>query len=146
MADRLKILLVEDLEDDVFFFKRSFKRAEIDAELQVAVDGAKAIEYLSRESVPSPDVIFLDLKMPNQNGFEVLEWMRSSPMLSKTKIFILTSSPEPRERELRLRILAGLPYVRVQLDPRNRVPNDGHPDAHAARAIAIAVASASRRP
>lgn len=97
---RLKILLVEDLEDDVFFFKRSFKRAEVDADLQVAMDGAKAIEYLSREGAPSPSVIFLDLKMPNQNGFEVLEWMRKNPRLSKTKIFILTSSPEPREREL----------------------------------------------
>jgi CheY-like chemotaxis protein len=100
VAARLKILLVEDLEDDIFFFKRSFKRAEVDGELQIAVDGAKAIEYLSRETASGPDVIFLDLKMPNQNGFEVLEWMRKNPKLSKTKIFILTSSAEPREREL----------------------------------------------
>jgi hypothetical protein len=48
---------------------------------------------------------------------------------------------EPRERELRERVLLGLPYVRVALDPRSRVPDDGHPDAHAARAIAVAVAN-----
>ncbi|HEX9502592.1 MAG TPA: hypothetical protein VGA10_13155 [Thermoanaerobaculia bacterium] len=49
----------------------------------------------------------------------------------------------PRERELRRRILdeAGLDYVWVQLDPSWRVPNDGHPDARAAHAIAVAVAA-----
>jgi hypothetical protein len=52
----------------------------------------------------------------------------------------------PRERELRERILdqARLPYVRVQLDPRWRVPDDGHPDARGARAIAMAVAARLR--
>jgi hypothetical protein len=53
---------------------------------------------------------------------------------------------EPRERELRRRILdeAGLPYVRVELDPRWRVPDDGHPDARAARAMAVAIAARLR--
>jgi hypothetical protein len=49
---------------------------------------------------------------------------------------------EPAERALRQRILddSGLPVVRVELDRAWRIPGDGHPDAHAARAIAIAVA------
>jgi len=53
---------------------------------------------------------------------------------------------EPRERELRRRILdeAGLPYVQVALDPRHRVPDDGHPDAAASQTIAVAVADALR--
>jgi hypothetical protein len=51
---------------------------------------------------------------------------------------------EPRERELRMRILEGLPYVLVNLDPRHRVVDDGHPDAVAARQIAMAVADKLR--
>jgi len=53
---------------------------------------------------------------------------------------------EPRERELRRRILdqAGLPYLQVALDPRHRVPDDGHPDAVASQTIAVAVADALR--
>jgi len=53
---------------------------------------------------------------------------------------------EPRERELRKRILddAGLPYVTVPLDPRHRVPDDGHPDAVASQLIATAVANRLR--
>ena len=48
----------------------------------------------------------------------------------------------PRERELRERILDGLPYVAVQLDPSWRVPDDGHPDPRGAHAIAAAIADA----
>ena len=42
------------------------------------------------------------------------------------------------EREIRRRVLyeAGLPYVCVELDAGWRVPDDGHPDARAAHAIA----------
>ena len=99
MAAPLKILLVEDSDDDVFFFKRSFKRTEYAGEVLVAPDGAEAIKLLTRQENPAPDIVFLDLKMPNQNGFEVLEWMRKNPKLAATKIYVLTSSSEPRERE-----------------------------------------------
>ena len=49
----------------------------------------------------------------------------------------------PWERELRRRILAesGLPYVWVPLDPAWRIRDDGHPDARAAHAIAVAIAA-----
>jgi hypothetical protein len=39
---------------------------------------------------------------------------------------------------------SGLPVVRVVLDGRWRIPGDGHPDARAARAIAMAVAARVR--
>jgi hypothetical protein len=50
---------------------------------------------------------------------------------------------EPAEREIRSRVLdqAGLPYVWVQLDASWQVPDDGHPDARAAHAIAVAIAN-----
>lgn len=48
----------------------------------------------------------------------------------------------PRETELRHRILdePGLPYLWLHIDPRWRVPDDGHPDARAAHAMAEAIA------
>ena len=50
---------------------------------------------------------------------------------------------ESEEREIRSRVLdeAGLTYVWVELDASWRVPNDGHPDARAAHAIAVAIAN-----
>lgn len=95
----LNILLVEDSADDVFFFKRSVARTEVPVKIQVAGDGTEAIEHLTNGK-GVPDIVFLDLKMPNQNGFEVLRWLKQNPALSATKIFVLTSSAEPKEREL----------------------------------------------
>lgn len=52
------------------------------------------------------------------------------------------SPEEPEERKIRNRVLdeAGLPYVWVQLDAGWHVPGDGHPDARATHAIAVAIA------
>src|SRR5215471_5137097 len=53
---------------------------------------------------------------------------------------------EAGEREIRNRVLdeAGLPYMWVKLDASWRVPDDGHPDARAAHAIAVAIANKLR--
>jgi CheY-like chemotaxis protein len=72
------VLLAEDNEDDIFIMKSACRRADIDHLLQVATDGLMAIEYLSgagkfadRAAHPVPSVIFLDLKMPKCDGFQV---------------------------------------------------------------------------
>ncbi len=96
------VLLVEDLDDDVFFFKRALRRAGIEANLHVGLDGVQAVEYLSNTGryadpalYPRPDIMFLDLKMPNMNGFEVLEWLAQHPVNPPFKVIILTGSEEP---------------------------------------------------
>jgi hypothetical protein len=55
---------------------------------------------------------------------------------------------EPGERALRQQILdeTGLPYVRVELDPSWRLWWNRHPDARAARAMAVEVAARLRQP
>jgi hypothetical protein len=45
----------------------------------------------------------------------------------------------PEERTIRERVLAGLPYIQVQVDPAWRVANNRHPDARADAALADAV-------
>ncbi len=97
-------LLVEDNEDDVFFMQRAFHQAGVHNPLHVARDGEEAIEYLSgkndfadRQQYPLPDIVFLDLKMPGLNGFEVLKWMRQQ--LLNIPVAVLTSSPEEVDRK-----------------------------------------------
>ena len=97
-------LLVEDSEDDVFFMQRAFRDAGLQNELHVVTDGEQAIEYLSgqngfvdREKHPLPDMIFLDLKMPGLNGFDVLRWIRKQGKCD-VPVAVLTSSPEEIDR------------------------------------------------
>jgi CheY-like chemotaxis protein len=98
------ILLVEDEPSDVFLMKRALKGAQISNPLQVANDGQEAINYLSasgkyadRSQFPVPSIIFLDLKLPYKNGFEVLTWIRSQSHLVQTLVMVLTSSSEERD-------------------------------------------------
>jgi len=93
------VLLAEDNDDDIFLMKTACRRTGIPHLLQVVNDGIMAIDYLSgkppysdREAHPVPDVIFLDIKMPKQDGLEVLEWIRTHPAFNKLPVVMLTSS------------------------------------------------------
>ncbi len=100
------ILLVEDNEDDVFAMSRALKQAHIANPVTVVSDGQEALDYLSgagpyadRERYPVPFIVFLDLKLPYIDGFEVLTWIRQQPALSSTLVVVLTSSVENRDQE-----------------------------------------------
>lgn len=102
--EKTPILLVEDSEDDLFFFRRLFAKAGINAPVAVATDGQQAINYLGRAidgdngSKPEvPRLIFLDLKLPLRGGFEVLEWIRAQPRLARVAVVVLSSSAETRD-------------------------------------------------
>ena len=93
------ILLVEDNQDDVLFFRRAMGKAEIIHPLHVASDGGEAIEYLDKFTKPSdsvdefrPCLVLLDLQLPRVKGMEVLKWIREQPPLRTLIVIIHTSS------------------------------------------------------
>jgi CheY-like chemotaxis protein len=100
------MLLVEDNEDDIFLMQRALKYAGIANPLQIVNDGEAAIDYLSgagvyqdRTRFPLPFIVFLDLKLPYLNGFEVLTWIRSQMTLPNLIVVVMTSSAERRDHE-----------------------------------------------
>jgi len=93
------ILIAEDNEIDVFMTRKACQSVGIPHQLQIVTDGAMAIDYLfgngcyaDRSIYPLPDIIFLDLNMPRQNGFEVLKLIRARPVLKKLPVIMLSSS------------------------------------------------------
>ena len=64
-----------------------------------AVDGLQALDQISKES---PDLLLLDVEMPNLNGYDVLSIVRSHQEFSALKIIMLTSrSSEKHKRRAR---------------------------------------------
>ena len=104
MTAPASILLVEDSADDSFFFKRALTKAGVTVDLHMASDGVEAIQYLELCRDPAqerswPKYIFLDLKMPNANGFEVLSWLKEKDFFPAQRVIVLTSSEEPTDLE-----------------------------------------------
>ena len=102
MKDPGVILLAEDNEDDIILLRHAFARAGFTNRIHTVSDGGQAIAYLAgtgvfadRASHPLPDVLLLDLMMPGKSGFEVLQWIRSSPHHRQLKVIILTDCRQP---------------------------------------------------
>jgi CheY-like chemotaxis protein len=100
------ILIVDDNEDDVFAIRRALAKAGIGNPQQIASNGQVAIDYLSgvgafadRAKFPLPFIVFLDLKMPFRDGFEVLEWIRQRPEFNAIVVVVLTGSDEVRDHQ-----------------------------------------------
>lgn len=96
-----QVLLVEDSEDDVFFFERVTRRAGLNLHITHAPNGLAAIDVLKTALAAPvdtghclPKCVFLDLKMPECNGFEVLAWVRQQPALADLKIIVLSGSED----------------------------------------------------
>lgn len=112
----LKILLVDDSDDDRCFFAWAFKNSGVTGEVLETEDGEEAIRLLTQMIAPRsapaelPETMFLDLKMPGRNGFEVLQWIREQPALKSLKVFVLTGSDAPSDME-RARELGANGYI-----------------------------------
>jgi CheY-like chemotaxis protein len=96
------ILLVEDDEVDVMNVKRAFKKHNINHPLYVASNGIQALDMLRNDRNPvfphERRLILLDLNMPQMNGLEFLEELRSDPKLKFIPVIIMTTSNEERDR------------------------------------------------
>lgn len=97
-----KVFLVDDSEIDLFIQKRFLEVCDFSEELLMfrsADDAYAALQSVPRESVP--DVIFLDLNMPDSDGFFFLEnFMKLSPSVrDKSKIVVLSSSESAKDRD-----------------------------------------------
>ncbi|MDO8544573.1 MAG: response regulator [Opitutaceae bacterium] len=98
------ILLVEDDENDVFFFERALKRAGCTHPVHVARDGEEAIAYFTKAGaaadrasrLPLPCLTLLDLDLPRMAGLEVLEWIREHMADLTVPVIVLTASTSKR--------------------------------------------------
>ena len=99
MAVRYKTcLLIDDNYIDNFVTRKILETGNFAESIVVHQSPTDAIAAL-RSGAVKPDVIFLDIRMPQMTGFEFLQEFEDIPMENKdaVKIFMLSSSLDPTD-------------------------------------------------
>ena len=98
--DAADILLVEDNPNDVELALYAFRKNKLANRIQVARDGAEALDFLA-SCAPGkfPRLVLLDLKLPRVDGLEVLRQVKADPEMRKIPVVVLTSSIQERDIE-----------------------------------------------
>ena len=89
MDDQIEVLLIED---DPAVLEMYRMKLELDGyHVNTAGDGE---EGLSRATELKPDIIFLDIRLPKKDGFEVLEGLRGNPDTADIPVIMLSNYGE----------------------------------------------------
>lgn len=97
------LLLVDDNADDVSIALRAIGRAGLPVHVETLRNGREALEALhlgERAGAGEPlrpQVIFLDLRMPQIDGFEVLRRMRGVARTREIPVVVISSSQRPED-------------------------------------------------
>lgn len=90
-----RVLLIEDEPNIIqaisFILSRDGWRVDTHA------DGATAVAEVARRD---PDVVILDVMLPNKSGFDVLQDLRANPETEALPVLMLTARGQSRDREL----------------------------------------------
>ncbi|UOM34758.1 response regulator [Acuticoccus sp. I52.16.1] len=96
MTEPIKILLLEDNPADVELTREAFLNRKLRLTLDVVHDGNEALDYLHRRGVyvgrTLPDLVILDLNVPRVSGKSVIAEIKSTELLKRLPIVVLTSS------------------------------------------------------
>jgi chemotaxis family two-component system response regulator Rcp1 len=117
----LEVLLVEDSPGDVRLTREAFRDAGKAINLRVASDGAEAMAMLKREGPHAyalrPDLIMLDLNLPNMDGREVLARIKGDDKLKTIPTVVLSASEAEVDIEKSYQLQANCYFTKpVQLD------------------------------
>ncbi|MBO0934697.1 response regulator [Fibrella aquatilis] len=99
----LDILYIEDNVDEADIFKRVISRLPAPPSYKIIVSGTEAIDYLLQQgtyqgqSVPMPRLVLVDLNLPGQSGFEVIQQVRANSRTRYMSMVVYSTSDSPKD-------------------------------------------------
>ncbi len=104
MDNHVEIILIEDNPFEAELAIRSLKKNHLANKLIHIDDGAEALDFIfsrgkyeSRNSLPQPKLILLDLNLPKVSGIEIVKQIKSNELTKTIPVVIMTSSKEERD-------------------------------------------------
>lgn len=91
----IKILLVEDIMDNAELVRKALSAR--DCQVVHALDAESGLR-MALEHVP--DLILLDLGLPDYDGQTLAGWLRAEPVLDSTPIVAVTAWPEETAKKM----------------------------------------------
>jgi CheY-like chemotaxis protein len=87
-------LLVEDDNDDCELFTEAIEAVDASVRFYIATDGKEALDKLSGNAIQSPDIIFLDINMPQMNGWQLLNRLKEDQTLKDIPVIMYSTSSQ----------------------------------------------------
>jgi len=110
----LEIVLAEDDPDQAKLNQLVLETAG--HHVEVATDGAEALEAVRRTE---PDLLILDMQMPDRDGLQVLEELRSEPATADQPVIVMSNKDLTDGEERRLIRLGVIDFLaKWKIDPK----------------------------
>lgn len=113
-SDKVKVLLIED-EPEVLELYR-LKLTLDDYDVVTATNGQEGLDKAAAEK---PELIFLDIKMPGMDGFDVLKHLRGAEATKDIPVIILSNFDEEAMVEKGLALGANEYLIKSHISPGN---------------------------
>jgi two-component system, chemotaxis family, response regulator Rcp1 len=91
----IQVLIVEDNKADARLVKSFVEETGMPTCITLVGDGEGAIQVMERAANgerPTPDLVLLDINLPNKNGYEVLESIRENDLFLTTFVAMCSGS------------------------------------------------------
>jgi CheY-like chemotaxis protein len=93
-----KILIVDDNQEIIDMVGEGFNKFADEYQLSGVNSGKECFEFL--ENQEKPDLILLDIMMPQMNGWEVFAKLKENPRWREIPIVFLTAKTDPFSKGL----------------------------------------------
>ena len=114
------ILLVESDSDNVGRFTEAVAKAAVETSIHVVMDGESALEFIHQHGehagAPPPDLIILDLNLPDRSGTEILTTLKGDPELRRPPVIVMVEEGD-EETAKRVYDLSANAFIPKPNDP-----------------------------
>ena len=99
------ILYVDDDKNDALIVEHAVKKEKLPAQVFAVRDGCDAAEwltgtglYVDASKFPRPDLLIIDLRMPRNSGFDLLDFVQARRELKKIPVIVYSASEDPADK------------------------------------------------
>ena len=110
-STRQIVMIVDDTPDNISLLSGLLKDQY---KIKIATNGLKALQIAMLD--PAPDVILLDVMMPEMDGYETCRRLKANPRTADIPVIFLTAKSQVQDEEMGLR-LGAVDYISKPISP-----------------------------